>query len=74
MNVFPNPAQQFLQIELPKVPTTPVEIYNLNGVLQAQHVIEDTDVQIDISDLPKGIYYLRTEVEGTVLMQRVVKM
>ncbi|MFK7934184.1 MAG: T9SS type A sorting domain-containing protein, partial [Saprospiraceae bacterium] len=74
MNVFPNPARQFLQIELPQPPTAPVEIYNLNGVLQLQQMIKETETQIDISTLPNGIYYLRTEVDGEMMMQRVVKM
>lgn len=74
IHVFPNPAHDFIRLELNELADTPIEIYSIDGTLQQQIAITDVDMQIDISNLQKGIYYLRTEQDGEVVMQRLIKL
>lgn len=55
IRLFPNPARDLLHIELP-TDALRLELYNALGILQQQYPAQN---QIELSDLPKGMYYLR---------------
>ena len=61
INIYPNPAYNFIKIELNSnslsSPNT-IELFRLDGQLVKKVSIEDTTIEIDISDLTPGIYLL----------------
>ena len=58
--IFPNPAQTFLNVQVPSESSLPVqlEIFGLDGKLWQQEAITQSS-EIDISVLPEGVYLIR---------------
>ena len=80
LNVFPNPTSGLFTVNINSISTGTIQMDLVNSAGQVvnqkqlrNHGIEITE-QLDISDLPNGIYYLavRTE-EGGVSQARIVK-
>ena len=70
INIYPNPVQDILHIET-KETITAVNIYNMLGSIVAQNT---GDVrEINISNLPAGIYMVRVEMGESVGMLQIVK-
>ena len=76
--MFPNPASEQITIEinLGDVKTTEIRIYNMIGKLV---FVENVDfvlgkVELNISDLPSGVYMIAVEGEGnTSISEKFVK-
>jgi len=63
LKVYPNPATDFINIEIPLVDTGRVnlELYNSSGVKVLDKVMGYQPVlQININSIPSGIYFLKT--------------
>lgn len=61
MNIkaYPNPAKDFLMVELPSESPLEIELYDLNGrLLKSQYAFERLSV-IDLSNFQSGTYMLR---------------
>ncbi|MBK7691977.1 MAG: T9SS type A sorting domain-containing protein [Bacteroidetes bacterium] len=75
----PAPAKDYLRVSTNEVLKMAVqfEIQDPNGKLvkskKAKKTKGNFDVEIDISDLPDGIYFLKIYVENTEYVQRFVK-
>lgn len=68
-NLYPNPANSILNIEL-ETEIKNVEIYSLLG----QKMFSSTQKQLNISNLASGIYMLKVEdVNGAIATQKFVK-
>lgn len=77
IKVFPNPADDFLQIELPNgiESETNISLYDLNGkLLIAKEVAENKEkVNLDLSTLAKGVYLLNLNLNGVSRQMKIVK-
>ncbi len=72
INVFPNPAQTILNVQLPETEKIIfTEIYSATGALVK--TIYASATQINITDLTDGIYTLRIVTEGNNFVSRFVK-
>ena len=78
--LFPNPAAAYTTLSFDKEPgmETVVTLHDLRGVIVFSKVINDgmekVTMQINTSDLPKGIYYCLVESNtGTETLQLVVQ-
>lgn len=60
--VYPNPANRYVYVKLSQKQT--VNIYNSLGALCLKVFVNEQD-PIDISNLPNGIYYLKTTERST---------
>jgi hypothetical protein len=63
LKVYPNPANDFINIEIPLADTGRVslELYNSSGVRVLYTVRAYQPVlQVNVSNIPTGIYYLKT--------------
>ncbi|MEZ4927038.1 MAG: peptidoglycan DD-metalloendopeptidase family protein [Saprospiraceae bacterium] len=68
VSIYPNPASNFVHIDGPK--RNSIKLYDTVGKL----IISDTDVQIiDVSGLPKGLYFLMIETGARVFVEKVLK-
>ena len=68
--VYPNPANDILYVKSSGESIKNVKIYNANGVL-VRNQSEDLQLHsINISVLPRGIYFLRINGEKTVKFQK----
>ena len=77
IKLFPNPADQFLIVELDNLSGREIimEIFDLNGkqVISAveKQIINDNALSVDISDLPAGIFVVKLIVGAEVYVGKV---
>ena len=74
-NIYPNPSSTQITIELPNIPpkNTLLTIYNLNGQQLLTQPITEPQTVVDISGLPRGVYFVKVVDEEKVMMGKVVK-
>ncbi|WP_262511688.1 T9SS type A sorting domain-containing protein [Echinicola strongylocentroti] len=75
VNVFPNPTQGKLQLEVAASAEKPVEvsIYNADGVLMVTRTLEEPTSTWDISSYAAGIYLVHINQSGLRTVHKVVK-
>ncbi len=74
LNVFPNPAQTTLTIQL-NTPqeNTNIEIYNSSGQLMTSFITSASSEMVDVSEWAMGIYFVRIESEGEVVTEKFIR-
>lgn len=71
ITVFPNPATEFVDIQLPSTFTRlNSALYDLNGRKVKEFATNSTT--IDVRDLAEGVYVLNIEVDDLVLNKKIV--
>ena len=75
IKVYPNLAGDFISILFSDQVKTPVEVafFNLSGRLINKVLIDPKSNQIDISNLPPGVYFIRMIVGHEAFIQKFVK-
>jgi len=69
--VFPNPTKKAIKIEYPDYQFERLEIFNSGGAIVKR---ENVAVQeLEVSDLPKGIYFLKIYFEEGIVNRKIVK-
>jgi hypothetical protein len=72
VHIYPNPASDFIVIELSGASTAKVEILNLTGNrVLSQEILSSG--KMDITTLPKGLYLLRVNIGGEVHTEEIIK-
>jgi len=77
MSVFPNPCSDILnlKIKIPDHNTVLFEIFNLSGQLFFKTEQENTRnglFTLDLSDLPKGLYFLTVSAPSTLFSKKII--
>ena len=72
LDIYPNPSDDFINIEIEIINIAVIEFYNVNGILVLSKEIDSKFEKIDISDFPKGIYTLRLIQDRAVTFGKVV--
>jgi len=72
--VYPDPAQNFVIIEMPEssIPGS-VFIYNQSAHIVLQKVITTASINIDISTLSSGIYFVRLITKNDDVVSKIIK-
>lgn len=75
LQVFPNPASDWVAIRLEGIMADFVQIVNLNGALVMEKAIRSSGEMVDISALPAGYYIViaSDSEKGPVARQRLIK-
>ncbi len=78
VTIYPNPASQFLKININEMPSTDlkIEIYNSIGSSIksiSSNVFNSKDVNVDVSILPKGIYFVKFITKNSSTVKSFVK-
>jgi len=58
VSIYPNPASEYITFNINQNQITKVQIFNSMGILFKEFSITQS-TQLDISDLPKGLYFVR---------------
>lgn len=76
MMIFPNPVRNILLLETgnPAGETVKIQIFDLAGQLKITRQVTGESVQIDLSDLPAGLYLLVSEDGKNRIVRRFVKI
>lgn len=66
VRVYPNPAEDFLFIEIPdsKTGTYTIKLYDSKAQLLEKRQVQNTVIQIDLSDKPQGVYLIEIRSTG----------
>lgn len=71
VQLYPNPAVLFVQIKLPTVSHGALSLYNAAGALVLEKEL-NSDNQLDISGLPRGIYLAKILIGEKVVSRQLV--
>lgn len=73
-NIFPNPASDYLTLELPSgVSNTEIIIFNLFGEIKHSSTFKEQTSVINISDLSSGIYLIEVVTDNNISRQKFIK-
>jgi hypothetical protein len=67
IRVFPNPAKTHLIISSVALPGTTATLYNLTGHAVEHIQLVERQQEISVAHLPKGLYVLRVQRDGSAL-------
>ncbi len=76
VKIYPNPASSSITIELPHttaIKNTFLTIFNLNGQQLIEREITEPKIEIDISGLQRGVYFVRMYNDRTVTVNKIFK-
>lgn len=73
IQVFPNPASNVVQVSLgDEFVGGTLKLYSTTGALVKQVVVEAPETIINVSTLPKGLYFITAEKDGVVVNTRLI--
>ena len=73
--IYPNPSSSQITIELPNTPQKDalLIIYNMKGQQMLTNKITEQKTMVDISGLPKGIYFIEVADDRMLMVGKMVK-
>lgn len=76
LSVYPNPANGFINLQLPKGPEGWLQITNLQGeVVHNQNIAQrQTSIKLNITRLEPGIYLVRHHTQKQVFIAKFLKL
>ncbi|EDP70447.1 CHU large protein; uncharacterized [Flavobacteriales bacterium ALC-1] len=72
VKVYPNPANDFINIESNNAQITEVKLYDILGK-QVLSQYELSNNRLDISDLTSGVYFMKISANGNSITKKVIK-
>ena len=72
LSLYPNPVSDKLMVESETV-VSRYEVYNILGEMVANGEVNTEVFELNVNELPAGVYLIRTNAEGTVRTKRFVK-
>lgn len=72
VSLYPNPVEEVLNIKNAVIAIDIVKFYDLNGRLVLEN--ENVEDQINVSQLPQGVYILEIETAIGVLREKLIKV
>ncbi len=74
ITVYPNPAHNYVTIELPySNGENVVQLFNAVGQMITEIKTTNTVVNVNISNLPPGIFFARTSTAGQNIFRKIIK-
>ncbi len=70
--MYPNPAGSFVELLGKQGAINSVEIYDITGKLVMQNAYRLTQVRIDVSSLPSGVYFINAETDSGSFMEKLI--
>jgi hypothetical protein len=77
LKVYPNPASDFINIEIAPVDTgrLVLELYNNTGLKVLNKIVTDQPVlQVNIKDIPSGVYFLKLSMPSQDQLFKIEKI
>lgn len=71
--IYPNPAETKIVVQIPQTGTAEIQIFNLVGMEMKSIQSTEPVVEIDIRDIPVGLYLIRTRIDDSIYLNRFVK-
>jgi beta-glucanase (GH16 family) len=74
LEIYPNPFENILTIEVDQPASSIVEVFSLSGQLLYNKKLNDTTQQLDLSSLQKGVYLISVKSEYSVTTKKMIKL
>lgn len=75
LKLYPNPAQNQLTVEIKYGPGYSYQIYDVYGkLIHSQEVFDSNKFDVDISDLPAGMYFLKVKSDQAEMVRKFLKL
>ena len=72
ISVYPNPASNSINIDLPYETNSPITIVDLTGNVVQRFDAKSKHVKIDVSTLSKGVYFLNIDFDNSRVIKKIV--
>ncbi len=72
MKLFPNPAKDYAQIEMPAAGDYTATLYDLRGRIVAQVAFSDAEYRLDVRHLARGTYMLRIQSATERFVEKLI--
>jgi hypothetical protein len=74
LEIFPNPHDGNFTVRLPKKETTTIYLFDVTGrIVFFKNDIREDQIQINATDLPKGIYLIKAETADRFWTKKIIK-
>ena len=74
LSIFPNPSTNKITLSSSAITgNTQLSIFNVSGEKVFERQLTDTETQIDISALPRGVYFVRVQDEKRIEVGKIIK-
>jgi hypothetical protein len=70
--IYPNPASEVLNVELPYSTNEPIQIFDVTGKLVKEFTSGNVIFQTDISAFTAGVYTIRFSIKGNAVTKRFI--
>lgn len=74
ISIYPNPADKYIIIRLEDYMKADLSIYGLDGKLMLQRQLNQMETNIEIQDLPEGIYIVAVKSLKGIEQKRIIKI
>ena len=72
--LYPNPSNDKITISLPAITgNSQLSIFNVSGEKVLERQLHESETQLDISALPRGVYFVRVQSERKVEVVKMIK-
>lgn len=71
---FPNPFQDIISVKLESSTQAIVELIDTNGIIWQEHITHNNTIDINTSQLPEGLYFLKVISNDKIHLKRMVKI
>jgi hypothetical protein len=72
--VYPNPFTDVVSIQLNKNIQTEIEVYSVSGKLLLHSVYDQANIELDLSKLNSGIYFIKLKNSEGTTSQKIIKL
>jgi hypothetical protein len=72
INIYPNPSDDIISIEIENINNATIEIYNVSGKLVFSKELKAKVEKIDLSGFSRGMYLVKVSQEQDVKVGKVV--
>ena len=73
VEIYPNPARDFIKLSAVSCQLSVVKIYNTFGILLEEIEMDSDEMTINVSDYKSGIYFINIQTETGSLVTKFVK-
>ena len=74
LSIFPNPSTNKVTLSSSAINgNTQLSIFNVSGEKVIERQLTNTETQIDISALPRGVYFVRVQDEKRIEVGKIIK-
>ena len=73
ISISPNPTSNQLRVTNYELQEMNIEIYDVVGKVVHRHSNDASEIVIDISHLPIGVYFMKISTENSIITKRVIK-